>query len=129
MAACKLGNKTKARKLYEEFENVGAMKAICLGVVDGDTTSTPLPSKTPKCAEGEGDKLVAEAREAGSVNQWNKMMQKAEAAAQCGIGKTARQLQLMAACKMGIKDKSKRLYSEFKNVSAMQAICLGVVDE
>jgi hypothetical protein len=121
MAACKMGNAENAKPLWREFAKSKAMQQVCLGVVDDQPT-------TDACPDGEAEKLVAEARAAGGVNQWNRMLQKAEAAARCGSGKTARQLQLMAACKMGNKAKAKALYPEFAKISALQTLCMGVVD-
>ncbi len=80
----------------------------------------------PDC---DADALVAEARQAGGANQWSKMLQKAEAAIKCKSSKGARQLALMAACRLGDKSKAMKYWKEFENNTGMRQICINTIGE
>lgn len=77
----------------------------------------------------DADKLLDDAREAGASNQWSVMLKKAQASDRCKANKTARQLALLAACKVGKHDVAMKYWSEFQNNPGMQQACTGLVDE
>jgi pSer/pThr/pTyr-binding forkhead associated (FHA) protein len=89
------------------------------------TVSTPEPS----CSADEAEALVGEARQAGGANQWSKMLQKAEASIKCKSSKQARQLALMAACRLGDKSKAQKYWKEFENNTGMRQICINTIGE
>jgi tetratricopeptide (TPR) repeat protein len=85
------------------------------------TVTTPPP---PDC---DANALLDEARNAGSANQWSKVLSKAEASNKCQASKIARQLALLAACQLGNRDKALKYWKEFENNTGMQQRCIGVV--
>jgi hypothetical protein len=80
-----------------------------------------------ECPAADYDALIVEARDAGKANQWSRMLSKAEAANKCIPKKEARQLALMAACRLGNRDKALRYWKEFENNSGMAQTCVGVI--
>jgi pSer/pThr/pTyr-binding forkhead associated (FHA) protein len=88
----------------------------------GSCAAAPTPS--PDCDDAA---LLQEARDAGQVNQWSKVLQKAEASNKCKANKTARQLALLAACRLGQKDKAMKYWKEFENNAMSKQQCINVI--
>jgi ABC transport system ATP-binding/permease protein len=86
-------------------------------------------TSTDDCPQADFDNFMNEAREAGKANQWSKMLSRAESANKCIPTKAARQLALMAACRLGNRDKAARYWKEFENNSQMIQTCIGVVKD
>jgi len=91
----------------------------------GGSCVTPAVITPPQSCDA--DALLAEARTAGGANQWSKVLSKAEASNKCSANKTARNLALLAACKLGSRDKAMKYWKEFENNTGMQQACVGVV--
>jgi hypothetical protein len=121
LAACKLKSKTAADKYYAEFAGETAMEQVCAGVV-GKTQSND-------CSQADFDVFIDEAKDAGKANLWAKMLVKAEAANKCSPSKAARQLALMAACRLGNREKAARYWKEFENNSQMTQVCKDVAKD
>ena len=102
----------------------------CSGGKDckGGKCVTP-PDSGGSCTADEAEAMVAEARQAGGANQWSKMLQKAEASIKCKSSKQARQLALMAACRLGDKSKAQKYWKEFENNTGMRQICINTIGE
>ena len=94
----------------------------------GDLGGNPYSPRDPNAA-CDPDALVVEARQAGGANQWSKMLQKAEASIKCKSSKQARQLALMAACRLGDKTKAQKYWHEFVNNTGMRQICTNTIGE
>jgi hypothetical protein len=152
MAACKLKNRDAALKYRDEFRKNAGMRQTCMGVVDmeepaghGDLGGNPYPQPDPPSEPSpsggdlggnpfassscDADLLVAEARQAGQANQWSKVLQKAEASNRCRSNKAARQLALLAACKIGDKSKAMKYWREFENNAGMRMTCVNTIGE
>jgi len=136
LAACKLGSRKLARRYLAEFRTSTAMRQVCIGVVDFDApagdadgagagSAASTTSAAPAC---HADTLLAEARQAGGANMWQRTLTAAEASNRCRASKTARQLALLAACKLGSRAKALEYWPEFEQNPGMQQACIGVVE-
>jgi hypothetical protein len=84
--------------------------------------------RNPYATSCDADALLREARDAGSANEWAKMLRTAEASIACRSSRNARQLVLMAACRLGDKPTAMKYWKEFENNTGMRQICIGTVD-
>lgn len=88
-------------------------------------TCVAAPTPPQNC---DPEALLKEARDAGGVNQWSKMLQKAEASNKCSATRLARQFALLAACRLGQKERAQKYWKEFENNAQLQQACVGVID-
>jgi hypothetical protein len=91
------------------------------------TAVTFVYSQNPVACDA--DVLIDEARAAGGLNQWKLMQQKAAESNACAPSRLARQLELLAACRLGDKDAAAKLFPEFSTSSQLRQTCIGVVPE
>jgi hypothetical protein len=127
MAACRANDRKVALEYRDEFRGNAGMRQICQGLIDMDEAS-PAPDSSGGDLGGnpypcDADALVGEARRAGGMNQWSEMLRKAEASIKCRNSKHARQLALMAACRLGNKVKALVYWKEFARNTGMRQVC------
>jgi hypothetical protein len=121
VAACGLGDQAKASSYADEFAGEQLLQLGCIGVVDLMAVDDG--------AGCDSAALLQEARDAGQINQWSKVLEKAEASNDCAGNKTARQLALLAACRLGQKDRALKYWKEFENNALSKGQCIGILGE
>jgi hypothetical protein len=91
------------------------------------TAVTFIYSQRPGACDAKG--LLDEARDAGGLNQWKRMQQKAAESDACEPSRLARQLELLASCRLGDKDAAAKLFPEFRTNLQLRQVCVGVVPD